>query len=69
MNLARLRPGDTVTCDVRGRRFDARVVELRADGVLVDPPPGVTYYNLTARQVVKRHPRLTPTVQRSQYRG
>jgi hypothetical protein len=52
MNLSRVRPGDRVTVNVRGRVFDATVDAKLADGRLrLNPPAGITYYHCTARQV------------------
>lgn len=60
--LSRVRPGDTVTCNVRGRIFAARVrdVDIEAGKVVLDPPPGVGYYVVTWRQVTT-HARWTPS--------
>jgi hypothetical protein len=53
MNLDRIKPGDTVTVNVRGWAFEAIAVERTDDGRLrIEPPPRCTYYKVTARQVV-----------------
>lgn len=53
MNLSRVKPGDRVECNVRGRHFTATVVARSTEGLEVEPPKGVTYRHVTARQVVK----------------
>ncbi len=57
MSLQGVRPGDTVTCCVKGRQFVATVRLVGEGWVRVDPPAGITYYHVKARQVVKRHRR------------
>lgn len=53
MRLEGIRPGDRVECNVRGRRFWAEARELEASGRLrIIPPAGITYYRVTARQVI-----------------
>jgi len=55
MNTAVLDPGDLVECDVRGLVFKAPVTGKPAAGVVdVDPPEGITYRRLRARQVRRR---------------
>lgn len=55
MNLAAIKVGDVVRCEVRGREFEAGVIEVLPSGhVLLAPPRGVTYHRVTARQVRKR---------------
>ncbi len=57
MSLHGVQPGDTVTCCVKGRQFVATVRLVGEGWVRVDPPAGITYYHVKARQVLKRHRR------------
>lgn len=66
MNLAGIRPGDLVACDVRGRTFTARVLDVDAGSLRIDPPSGITYHLVTARQVRKRLTRDTWNPSQSQ---
>lgn len=54
MNLTSIKPGDTVECNVRGRIFNAEVLEKTELGLRIQPPPNHTYHNVTSRQVRKR---------------
>lgn len=54
MNLRGIQPGDVVRCDVRGRTFDAPVLVVSGNEIVVDPPAGITYHRVTARQVRAR---------------
>ena len=54
MNLTSIKLGDTVECYVRGRVFTAEVLEKTELGLRLQPPPGITYHNVTSRQVRKR---------------
>lgn len=63
MKLARLRPADVVVCEIRGARFEARVLErrdgrLRVRVVKRGQLPRGWFVNdladVTARQVVRR---------------
>jgi hypothetical protein len=52
VNTAALQPGAVIECDVRGLVFAAPVTGKPAAGVVdVDPPKGITYRRLRARQV------------------
>lgn len=50
-----LKEGTLVTCNVRGRVFTAKVESRTPTGVRVDPPKGITYREITARQVTAVH--------------
>ena len=54
MRLGDLKPGDRVEANVKGRVFEAPVLELRKGEAIVEPPPGFTYRHLTARQIRRR---------------
>jgi hypothetical protein len=61
MKLDRIKPGDTVTCRVRGRTFEAQVIARTFDGLRIEPPKNCTHYHVSARQVVgHRHNRYDP---------
>jgi len=52
VNTAALQPGAVVECNVRGLVFEAPVAGKPAAGVVdVDPPAGITYRRLRARQI------------------
>lgn len=53
MNMASVHPGSTVRCNVRGRIFDAVLLGGRSAGgwYPIEPPAGVTYRRVRARQV------------------
>lgn len=64
MNLSRVHPGSVVRCDVLGRVFTALVIGKPAAGeVEIDPPKGVTYRRLKARQVTEVLAPATPSGQ------
>lgn len=53
MDLTRVRPGDTVTCRVRGWTFEATAIARTDDGRLrIAPPPFCTYHTVRSRQVI-----------------
>lgn len=54
MELSRVREGDEIKCNVRGRVFEA-VVEEKLPGQLRIKPlsRGITYFTVTARDVEK----------------
>lgn len=52
MNLSRVHPGTVVECNVRGLEFAAPVTAKLGSGELeVDPPRGISYRRVKARQV------------------
>lgn len=51
----RFKPDTFVSCNVRGRMFRARVVERVPSGVRIEPPAGITYHVVTARQITAIH--------------
>jgi hypothetical protein len=56
MRLPRtLKPGTRVTCNVKGRVFTATVVERTPTGVRVQPPKGITWREIKARDVKSVH--------------
>lgn len=61
-SISRVKPGDTVDCNIKGRQFSAKVVAHDGDTLRIDPPKGITWHRVTARQVTKVYrwnPRLT----------
>lgn len=53
MNLAQVKAGDVVKCDVKGRQFYALVDDAPdADGLAIRPLARETWRHVTARQVV-----------------
>lgn len=54
-NISRVKPGDRVTVNIRGRVFDAVVEERTEEGLRIQPPKNINYYNVTSRQVTKVH--------------
>ena len=54
MNLSRLKPGDTVEVNVRGRKFEATFKGTSYIGALIEPPSNVSYFEVSSRQIVKR---------------
>jgi hypothetical protein len=53
MNLEPCKPGRRVQCNVRGRIFEAEVLERTAEGLRIAPPRGISYHHVSARQVRK----------------
>lgn len=51
MELRQLKPGDRIEACKLGRVFEATVLEKRAGEVFVQPPAGISYRHLSARQV------------------
>lgn len=49
--IGRVKPGDQVQCNIRGRIFWATVLERIDGGLKIEPPHGVNYFHVTARQV------------------
>jgi hypothetical protein len=54
VRLASIKPGDRIEANVRGLVFTAPVREVHRGEVQIDPPKGVSYFRLTARQVRRR---------------
>lgn len=60
MKLANVQPGDTVTAEVRGYRFPAKVLDLDCPDIpgkpiRIEPQvPNVTFFHLTASQIAER---------------
>lgn len=54
-SISRVKPGDTVDCNIKGRQFSAKVVRRDADALVITPPRGITWHRVTARQVTKVH--------------
>lgn len=59
MRRAQLSVGDRVEVNVRGHRFEATVRDLDCPHVpgkpvLLDPPPGTTFFHVAASQIERR---------------
>jgi hypothetical protein len=54
MRLASIKPGDRIEANVRGLVFTATVAERLPGEVRIEPPRGISYMRLTARQVRRR---------------
>lgn len=55
MQLSKIREGDEIQCNIKGRVFNAVVEEkLPGEGIRIKPvDPRYTYFHVTARQVTK----------------
>ncbi len=54
MPLSRIKEGDEVQCNVRGRVFNARVEEKLPGRLKITPlTPNINYFHVTSQQVQK----------------
>lgn len=70
MTLTSVREDDIVQCDVQGRVFYALVREKNRDGLRVFPiTTGITYRNVTAKQVIAHFRRSKQSLARGVREG